>query len=96
MENISQNLLITAINADNGKMDTVKNQETGEFGGVPQVAKQYKQAGVNWVVFGDENYGEGSSRERMPPSSPDSSEAEPSLSSHLPGIDTFPKVFILY
>merc|ERR1719431_1813042 len=39
------------------------NQETGEFGGVPQVAKQYKQAGVNWVVFGDENYGEGSSRE---------------------------------
>jgi len=63
LENISQNLLITAINADNGKMDTVKNQETGEFGGVPQVAKQYKQAGVNWVVFGDENYGEGSSRE---------------------------------
>jgi len=63
LENISQNLLITAINSDNGKMDTVKNQETGEFGGVPQVAKQYKQAGVNWVVFGDENYGEGSSRE---------------------------------
>jgi len=63
LENISQNLLITAINSDNGKMDTVKNQETNEFGGVPQVAKQYKQAGVNWVVFGDENYGEGSSRE---------------------------------
>jgi hypothetical protein len=63
---------------------------------VPDVARQYKEANVNWLVFGDENYGEGSSRERMPPSSPDSSEAEPSLSSHLPGIDTFPKVLIFY
>ena len=41
----------------------VKNQETGEYGGVPDVARQYKNAGINWVVFGDENYGEGSSRE---------------------------------
>merc|ERR1712054_714295 len=41
----------------------VKNQDTGAYGGVPEVARQYKEAGVNWVVFGDENYGEGSSRE---------------------------------
>merc|ERR1739838_1276845 len=63
LENISGNLLITAINSENEKMNTVKNQETGEYGGVPDVGKQYRDAGVNWVVFGDENYGEGSSRE---------------------------------
>merc|ERR1712130_833721 len=53
LENISNNLLITAINAENKEMNTVKNQETGE----------YRDNGINWVVFGDENYGEGSSRE---------------------------------
>ena len=53
------------------------------------MARQYKEADVNWVVFRDENYSEPS------PSSPDSSEAEPSPSSHLPGIDTFPQVLIL-
>ena len=63
LENISNNLLITAINSDNEEMNSVKNQDTGKFGGVPDVARQYKEAGVNWVVFGDENYGEGSSRE---------------------------------
>merc|ERR1711962_80151 len=63
LENISNNLLITAINAENEEMNTVKNQDTGVYGGVPEVARQYKEAGVNWVVFGDENYGEGSSRE---------------------------------
>merc|ERR1712142_1169540 len=63
LENISNNLLITAINPDNEEMNKVKNQDTGKFGGVPEVARQYKEAGVNWVVFGDENYGEGSSRE---------------------------------
>jgi len=63
LENISGNLLITAINSENEKMNTVKNQETGEYGGVPDVGKQYRDAGINWVVFGDENYGEGSSRE---------------------------------
>merc|ERR1711937_350796 len=61
--NISNNLLITAVNAENQEMNQVKNQDTGAVGGVPEVAKQYKDAGVNWVVFGDENYGEGSSRE---------------------------------
>merc|ERR1711994_573169 len=59
LENISNNLLITAINAENEEM----NKDTGAYGGVPEVARQYKEAGVNWVVFGDENYGEGSSRE---------------------------------
>merc|ERR1712117_619532 len=63
LENISNNLLITAINYENEEMNKVKNQDTGAFGGVPEVARQYKEAGVNWVVFGDENYGEGSSRE---------------------------------
>jgi len=63
LENISNNLLITAINAENEEMNQVKNQDTGVYGGVPDVARQYKEAGVNWVVFGDENYGEGSSRE---------------------------------
>merc|ERR1712174_82557 len=63
LENISNNLLITAINAENEEMNKVKNQDTGAYGGVPEVARQYKEAGVNWVVFGDENYGEGSSRE---------------------------------
>merc|ERR1719281_1076693 len=63
LENISNNLLITAINEENEEMNKVKNQETGNYGGVPEVARQYKEAGVNWVVFGDENYGEGSSRE---------------------------------
>ena len=60
MENISSNLLITAINSENEVMNTVKNQDNGKFGGVPDVARQYKESGVNWVVFGDENYGEGS------------------------------------
>jgi len=63
LENISNNLLITAINSENEEMNKVKNQDTGAYGGVPEVAGQYKSAGVNWVVFGDENYGEGSSRE---------------------------------
>merc|ERR1719210_2551009 len=44
-------------------MNNVKNNATGERGGVPDVARQYKAAGVPWVVVGDENYGEGSSRE---------------------------------
>jgi len=63
LDNISNNLLIGATNAENGKANTVKNQFTGEFGAVPDVARQYKAKGVGWVVIGDENYGEGSSRE---------------------------------
>jgi aconitate hydratase len=63
LDNISNNMLIGAINIENGKSNTVKNQLTGEYGGVPDVARAYKAKGVSWVVVGDSNYGEGSSRE---------------------------------
>ncbi|RSH89367.1 Aconitate hydratase mitochondrial [Saitozyma podzolica] len=63
LENISQNCLIGAINADNGEANKVLNQETGEFGAVPTVGAYYRDHGIPWVVVGDENYGEGSSRE---------------------------------
>ncbi|KAG2004539.1 aconitate hydratase [Coprinopsis cinerea AmutBmut pab1-1] len=63
LENISQNCLIGAINAENGEANKVKNQITGEYGGVPQTAAYYRDRGVKWVVIGDHNYGEGSSRE---------------------------------
>ncbi|GAA5922482.1 hypothetical protein JCM1841_004925 [Sporobolomyces salmonicolor] len=63
LENISQNCLIGAINEANGEANKVQNQFTGEWDGVPQVAAQYRDQGIGWVVIGDENYGEGSSRE---------------------------------
>jgi aconitate hydratase len=63
LDNISNNLLIGAENAETGETNSVKNQFTGVFDKVPAVARQYKAQGVSWVVVGDENYGEGSSRE---------------------------------
>ncbi|KAF9498268.1 aconitate hydratase [Pleurotus eryngii] len=63
LENISQNCLIGAINIENGEANKVKNQLTGEWGGVPQTAASYREKGIKWVVIGDHNYGEGSSRE---------------------------------
>jgi len=63
LDNISNNMLIGAINFVNDKADTVKNQLTGEYGPVPVTARAYKAAGIGSVVVGDENYGEGSSRE---------------------------------
>lgn len=63
LENISNNMLIGAENAENGKINSVRNALTGVFGAVPDVARAYKAANVGWVVFGDDNYGEGSSRE---------------------------------
>jgi aconitate hydratase len=63
LDNISNNCLIGAINAFNGEADKVKNQLTGEYGAVPATARAYKAAGVGSVIVGDENYGEGSSRE---------------------------------
>uniref|UniRef100_W5N0W0 Aconitase 2, mitochondrial n=1 Tax=Lepisosteus oculatus TaxID=7918 RepID=W5N0W0_LEPOC len=63
LDNISNNLLIGAINIENDKANSVRNQLTGEYGGVPDVARHYKKNGLRWVVVGDENYGEGSSRE---------------------------------
>ena len=63
LDNISNNLLIGAINEFNGKANLVKNQLTGEYGEVPATARAYKAAGLGSIVIGDENYGEGSSRE---------------------------------
>lgn len=63
LDNISNNMLIGALNGFNDKTDTVKNQLTGEYGAVPATARAYKAAGIGSIVVGDENYGEGSSRE---------------------------------
>lgn len=63
LDNISNNLLIGAINFVNDTANTVKNQLTGEYGEVPAVQRAYKAAGIGSIVVGDENYGEGSSRE---------------------------------
>ena len=63
LDNISNNLLIGAINNFNEKADHVKNQLTGEYGPVPATQRAYKAAGIGSIVVGDENYGEGSSRE---------------------------------
>lgn len=63
LDNISNNLLIGAVNAFNEKTNSVKNQITGNYGPVPEAARAYKAKGFGSVVVGDENYGEGSSRE---------------------------------
>ncbi len=63
LDNISNNLLIGAVNFFNEKTDNVKNQLTGEYGTVPATQRAYKAAGIGSIVVGDENYGEGSSRE---------------------------------
>ena len=63
LDNISNNCLIGAVNAFNEKTNFVKNQLSGEYGGVPDVQRAYKAAGIESVVVGDHNYGEGSSRE---------------------------------
>jgi aconitate hydratase len=63
LDNISNNMLIGAINAYNMDTNKVKNQLTGEYGEVPATARAYKAQGIGSIVVGDENYGEGSSRE---------------------------------
>jgi aconitate hydratase len=63
LDNISNNMLIGAVNYFNEKTDSVKNQLTGEYGPVPATQRAYKAAGIGSIVVGDENYGEGSSRE---------------------------------
>ena len=63
LDNISNNMLIGAENAFNGKANEVINQLTGSPGEVPAVARAYKNAGIPSIVVGDHNYGEGSSRE---------------------------------
>ncbi|MCY1491024.1 Aconitate hydratase A [compost metagenome] len=63
LDNISNNMLIGAINAFNQKANSVKNQLNGKYDSVPAVQREYKAAGVPTIVVGDHNYGEGSSRE---------------------------------
>jgi len=63
LDNISNNMLIGAVNSFNEKTNLIKNQLTGSYDAVPATARAYKAAGVGSVVVGDENYGEGSSRE---------------------------------
>jgi aconitate hydratase len=63
LDNISNNMLIGAVNFFNEKTDDVKNQLTGTYGPVPATQRAYKAAGIGSIVVGDENYGEGSSRE---------------------------------
>jgi aconitate hydratase len=63
LDNISNNMLIGAVNFFNEKTDSVKNQLTGEYTPVPATQRAYKAASVGTIVVGDENYGEGSSRE---------------------------------
>jgi len=63
LDNISNNCLIGAINDANGKENSVENVLSGSEGGVPDTAREYKKAKRAWVVVGDDNYGEGSSRE---------------------------------
>ncbi|HUW61368.1 MAG TPA: aconitate hydratase [Candidatus Bathyarchaeia archaeon] len=63
LDKISDNCFIGATNAFNGEANKVKNQITGEYGPVPQTQRAYKTAGLGSIVVGDDNYGEGSSRE---------------------------------
>lgn len=63
LDNISNNMLIGARNYYNDGINSIKNQLTGEYQAVPDVARTYKAAGIGSIVVGDENYGEGSSRE---------------------------------
>ncbi|MEP7171166.1 MAG: aconitate hydratase, partial [Bacteroidota bacterium] len=63
LDNISNNMLIGAINFFNDKSDSVQNQLTKEYDSVPKVQRAYKAKGIGSIVVGDDNYGEGSSRE---------------------------------
>ncbi len=63
LDNISNNMLIGAVNAFNSETNSIKNQLTGEYDQVPKVQREYKAKGIPTVVVGDHNYGEGSSRE---------------------------------
>ena len=57
LDNISNNMFLTAVNAENGEMNKVQNKATGEWGAVPATARAYKASGIKWCVIGDENYG---------------------------------------
>jgi aconitate hydratase len=63
LDNISDNMLLTAVNAFTGEVGKGKNQLTGETQEFSKLGRSYKSKGQGWVIIGDENYGEGSSRE---------------------------------
>jgi aconitate hydratase len=63
LDNISNNMFIGAINSFNDKMNAVKNQLNGIYDEVPKIAREYKAKKIGWIIIGEENYGEGSSRE---------------------------------
>ncbi|KAG0164080.1 aconitate hydratase [Apophysomyces sp. BC1034] len=63
LENIAENTLIGALNADNGQVNTVRDVTTGQDGTIPEIAKSYKDQQIPWMVVADHNYGEGSARE---------------------------------
>lgn len=63
LDNISNNMFITAANFAGYELGQTKNSETGEVKGISETARDYKSKGLSWIVVGDENYGEGSSRE---------------------------------
>ncbi|KAF7723871.1 aconitate hydratase [Apophysomyces ossiformis] len=63
LENIAENTLIGALNADNGQVNVVRDVTTGQDGSIPEVAKSYKSQQMPWMVVADHNYGEGSARE---------------------------------
>src|SRR3954470_15450945 len=63
LDRISDNCFLGAVNAFSGEPGKTKNQLSGKTDETPKVARAYKNAGQRWVVVGDENYGEGSSRE---------------------------------
>jgi aconitate hydratase len=63
LDNISNNLMIGAVNAFNEKTNAVRNRLSGDYAPVPDTARAYKKAGLRSLIVGDENYGEGSSRE---------------------------------
>ena len=63
LDNISNNMFSGAVNAFSGETGIGKNVLTGEKKEFPAIARDYKAQGIGWIVVGDENYGEGSSRE---------------------------------
>jgi len=63
LDHISENMLTGAVNYFNDRTNNVKNQKTGEYGSVPSTQRDYKTSRIPTIVVGDENYGEGSSRE---------------------------------
>jgi len=63
LDNLSDNMFLGAVNAFDDEVGKAKNMINGKIEPIPQIARQYKQNGIKWIVIGDDNYGEGSSRE---------------------------------